>query len=108
MGRTLGPRGMLYPTSEEGPYVDGKRHGHWVERVDNGNVSEGPYVDGLKHGRWVSRQFDGDRYVNVWVHGRIQGRSSSGTGRVCGRAAHRSHVRSEVATSQAGRAKGEV
>ena len=38
---------------EEGPYVDGEKHGQWVLRFANGTVEEGPYKDGKKHGRWV-------------------------------------------------------
>ncbi len=43
----------------EGPYVDGKANGHWVERFASGNVLEGPYVDGKRHGHWVLRYADG-------------------------------------------------
>ena len=42
--------------TEEGPSVDGVRHGRWVERNADGIVRrEGPYVDGQQHGRWVDR-----------------------------------------------------
>ena len=44
---------------EEGPYKDGKKHGHWVEDNVFGGVEEGPYVDGVRHGDWVLR--NGDR-----------------------------------------------
>ena len=37
----------------EGPYVDGKKNGNWVERAPSGRVVEGPYVDGTKHGNWA-------------------------------------------------------
>ena len=39
---------------EQGPYVEGKRHGQWVFRSEDGSVwSEGVYVKGRKHGQWV-------------------------------------------------------
>ena len=47
-----GPDGTIF---EEGPYVEGKRRGHWVIHWSNGDVSEGPYVDGKRHGKWVRR-----------------------------------------------------
>ena len=43
----------------EGPYVDGKRNGHWVERFADGGVHEGPYVDDKRNGHWVERSADG-------------------------------------------------
>ena len=39
----------------EGPYVDGKRHGHWVIRNADGEASEGPLENGKRHGLWVIR-----------------------------------------------------
>ena len=36
----------------EGPFVDGNRHGHWIER-DGAWVEEGPYKAGKRHGHWV-------------------------------------------------------
>ena len=44
---------------DEGPYVDGKRHGHWVFRFANGDVDQGPNVEGELHGEWVVRRSDG-------------------------------------------------
>ena len=43
----------------EGPYVDGKKHGHFLERNSDGIVFEGEYVDDKRHGRWVRRGPDG-------------------------------------------------
>ncbi len=42
---------------DKGPYVEGKKHGHWVLNWQGiiGGVQEGPYVDGKRHGRWVER-----------------------------------------------------
>ena len=44
------------PYGKEGPYVNGKRHGQWVEHWEWGDIDEGPYVNGKKHGQWV--EFD--------------------------------------------------
>ena len=71
---------------ETGHLQNGRKHGQWVERVqqtEEGNnqpdpsgwrVSEGPYVLGTKHGQWVERDWRGDRmrkgaYVNGKEHG---------------------------------------
>ena len=45
-------------SSGEGPYVDGKREGHWVLHW-GGDVLEGSYVDDSEHGHWVVRRADG-------------------------------------------------
>lgn len=39
----------------EGPYVEGKRHGRWVSRVEDTGAlhGKGSFVEGKKHGRWV-------------------------------------------------------
>ena len=58
IGSPAPPTGL----SQEGPYVDGKEHGHWVIRWSihwGGGVWEGPYVDGKWHGHWVERSADG-------------------------------------------------
>ena len=66
--------------SEEGPYVDGKRHGEWVSRdlaCCVGRVNYGPYVEGEKHGHWVERT-DSDRCVREgpYVEGKKHGKWS--------------------------------
>ena len=58
-------------TVEEGPYVDGKRHGRWVRRLA-GVVLEGPYVDGKQHGQWVVRFANGTVWENTYVNGELQ------------------------------------
>ena len=59
----------------EGEIRDGKRHGHWIERLSSGNVWEGPYVDGKSHGLWVRRGSDG-RDWSCWNDGeRVEGGS---------------------------------
>ena len=67
----------------EGPYVDGRKHGHWVWRYANGIVDEGPYVDGRKHGHWVERPADGTvaegPYMDGKEHGHWVARSADGT-----------------------------
>ena len=50
----------------EGPYVDGERHGHWVQRFADGNVWEGPIVDGERHGHWIWRFADGRCVQEEW------------------------------------------
>ena len=55
---------------DEGPYVDGKKHGDWVFRFANGSVREGPFVDGKNHGRWVFRHANGTVVSETtWVDG---------------------------------------
>jgi len=61
---------------EEGSYLDGKRHGPWIERSENvdENVDDsistegyiGSYVDGKKHGLWKSEitYYDNDEYLS--------------------------------------------
>ena len=53
----------------EGPYVDGKKHGRWTERLADGGVAEGPYVDDKPHGRWTLRFGDGSTKVREFRHG---------------------------------------
>ena len=60
-------------SSEEGPYVDGERHGHWVLRWANGSVGEGSYVDGKLHGHWVFRSADGGVTEGSYVDGERHG-----------------------------------
>ena len=48
-----------------GSYVNGKRHGHWIERPwsmsDGKNrLREGSYVEGKRHGKWIFRYPNGD------------------------------------------------
>ena len=55
---------LVFTSIGVGLHMDGKRHGHWVERVfaakevDEAWINEGPYKDGKKHGHWVSRFAD--------------------------------------------------
>ena len=57
----------------EGPYVNDRRHGRGVIRLASGNVWEGPYVDGKMHGRWVGRLANGDVKELTYVNGEQQG-----------------------------------
>ena len=70
-----------------GPYIDGKRHGQWVESTDRilarldfddekkilkfprNDVNKGSYVDGKKHGQWVETNYASDGSVNYEVKG---------------------------------------
>ena len=65
---------------KKGPYVEGKRHGRWVEHYDHLGeyLWEGPYVEGKKYGDWViyrrrdkkKRVRGGGSYVEGKRHGR--------------------------------------
>ena len=61
-----------YSASKEGPYVEGKRHGQWVERRSDGS-EEGPYVEGKKHGQWVERRSNGVVDEGPYVEGKRHG-----------------------------------
>ena len=58
----------------EGSYRDGKRHGQWVVRYASGSIHEGPAKDGKKHGHWVIREADGDVWEGPYVDGEKHGR----------------------------------
>ena len=62
----------VYGQVSEGPFVDGKKHGDWKERDMSGNVSYGPYVDGKKHGMWSRRAY-GDHFIGPYVNGKKHG-----------------------------------
>jgi len=74
-GKRHGPwveRLTLFGGTDEGPYVDGKKHGHWVEKQwPSDGVQEGAYVDGKKHGYWVWRKPDGTEVKVNWRNGEI-------------------------------------
>lgn len=62
------------PRSDEGSYVDGKRHGHWILRFSTGTgVHEGPYVDAEKHGYWTERDSFGAVSEGPYVDGKRHG-----------------------------------
>ena len=69
-------------TADINQYVNGKKHGHWVEEyTDNSDPSaphehraEGSYVDGKRQGHWVEHHTDGSAvgegpYVDGKQHG---------------------------------------
>ena len=58
----------------EGPYVNGKRHGHWATRYANGGGEEGPYVNGKKHGLWVDHHASGYKDKGEYIDGKREGR----------------------------------
>jgi len=65
----------LFGDVREGPYVDGKRHGHWVWRGADGEVmTERNYVDGVEQGRMVVRYPDGTVRERNYVDDVLQGR----------------------------------
>ena len=53
----------------EGPYVEGERHGPWVESHMSGRW-EGPYVEGERHGDWVVRNRKGKKFRRTYVNGK--------------------------------------
>ena len=67
-----GPSLAVYDT--EGPYVNGEKTGHWVEKAMTGplagDVDEGSYVDGKKHGNWIEQfqmsRWNTDGYAAIW------------------------------------------
>jgi len=55
------PAVALQTTSVNG-YLNGRKHGHWIERVTEavgGGTEEGQYVDGKRQGNWVVRRANG-------------------------------------------------
>ena len=69
--------------SETNRYLNGKKHGHWVERDEDGNVAEGPYVEGRRHGHWIERYPEGSPWRDrMWTTRSMAfGYSDPGTGR---------------------------
>ena len=59
---------------QEGPFVDGEQQGQWVLRFAEGDVEEGPYVDGKRQGQWVVRLVDGNVAKGPYVDGKAHGR----------------------------------
>lgn len=43
----------------KGPYVDGKRHGTWIEVAKDGGRFEGEYRDGERDGTWIAYDLAG-------------------------------------------------
>ena len=67
--------------SNEGEYADGQREGHWIHRYHPADVSsgshsveEGRYANGKKEGRWVVRWNDGSRREIPYRNGLRHGR----------------------------------
>ena len=48
--------GGVHGARNEGPYVAGEKHGHWIHNLGGRLIFEGPYVNGLRHGHWVERE----------------------------------------------------
>ena len=77
-------RWAIIDTVGEGPYVGGKKHGHWVKRSASGHVEEGSYAEDKKHGHWVEIWANGSVHEGPYVEGLKQGKWSwrSSTGRI--------------------------
>ena len=62
-----------------GPYVNGKRHGQWIERTSwyidkaKDTVGEGLLVEGKKHGQWIYRDPNGTIRKGSYVNGKKHG-----------------------------------
>ena len=74
----IGRRYFLF--TDEGPVVDGEKHGHWIKRRSDGTYSEeGTYVTGKKHGTWTEESF-GTEYDTIslvpYVDGEKHGRET--------------------------------
>ena len=70
---TYGTNGENTSTNGPGPYQNGKRHGTWIVRNDNGNVYETPYVSGERHGTQIWRSAGGSVTETPFVNGEIHG-----------------------------------
>jgi len=62
-----------YVLSIQGFYVDGMKHGRWVEKWADGTIGSGSYVAGKAYGMWFIEYADGGsangRLVNNKQHG---------------------------------------
>ena len=58
--------------SETGRLERGKKQGHWIVR--GGGTSEGLFADGKRHGQWVTRWDDGGKQRGGYVAGKEEGR----------------------------------
>ena len=50
----------------EGPYVNGKKHGLWVDHHASGYKDKGEYIDGKREGRWLVLGFDRSDNLTCW------------------------------------------
>ncbi len=57
-----------------GSYVDGYRHGEWTMQTSFGALHKGPYRNGLRHGQWTIRPNQQDVWRGQYVEGVQQGR----------------------------------
>ncbi|EOD29656.1 hypothetical protein EMIHUDRAFT_48165, partial [Emiliania huxleyi CCMP1516] len=67
---------LRYPDGDvyEGGFVDGKRHGHGLERDKKGRIFfDGFFEDGLRHGHGKKTSSNGTTYTGEWVRGDKKG-----------------------------------
>lgn len=71
-----GAYGGIHGTMDEGPYVDGKRHGNWLHDFGGWIIKKGPYVNGEEHGFWTEWNHQGSPTVmeGLYVDGEKHGR----------------------------------
>ena len=62
-----------FQMQEEGPYVYGEQTGDWIIRSVHGTVNQGPYVNSKRHGRWTIRYADGAVSQGPYVYGEQTG-----------------------------------
>ena len=63
---------------EQGSYVKGERHGHWVEIYERppgnfGQEGSGSYKEGQRHGLWIWKDDDGTSARGSYVEGKEHG-----------------------------------
>lgn len=67
---------------EEGPVVNGKPHGQWLQRWPDGYREKGEFIDGQKEGEWIAylserhRELEPGCYSRTYFRGRWTGQSS--------------------------------
>ena len=76
----------------EGPYVNGKRHGQWVLNFWGALIDKGPYVNGKKHGHWVER----DGWRDVTSKGRYDKGKRNGKWLVRSRPSNQTRVQVQI------------
>ena len=67
----------------EGPYLDNRKSGHWVEQTSGGVVRQGPFEDGERNGYWTVSNANGTvmqegRYLEGRQEGKWIYRSADG------------------------------
>lgn len=56
-------------TASVNGYLNGRKHGHWIERVPGAVTEEGRYVHGKRHGSWTVQYPDGGTEKVEYING---------------------------------------